>query len=166
METLLIIFIAVTALAVVIQASVLVALYLSVKRTTDLVEKFAAQVQQRALPVIDSAGEMLLDLVPKIKTISSNIVDTTSTVKQQVERLDTTMTAIADRAQNQVNRADEFVSRTMDKVEGTTHILQKAVLSPVHQVAGIISGLTVGINSLFKKRRQPNGSMADEELFI
>lgn len=167
MQTLLIVFVALAAVAILIQAAILAALYIAVKKTSDRVETMGRQVQLRLVPIFDSTREILSDLTPKVKLISADLVDTTAKVKAQIERLDSAISSIADRAQMQVDRADHLVSRTIDKVEGTTNILQKAVLSPVQQVAGVINGLTVGLTSLFRRRQQaPNGSAADGELFI
>lgn len=167
-NSLLIIFVALTALAVVIQAGILVALYITVKKVSFKVDGLFLQFNERVLPVMDAAGDLILDLGPKVKVISANLVETTTTIKGQVEKMDAALTSITEKAQNQVDRAEQLVSNTINKVENTTTILQNAVLSPVHQVAGVINGLTVGVTSLFSKRRRqpPNGSGADDELFI
>ena len=56
METLLIISISVTALAVILQAGILIALYLRVMDASKKTESMMAEIHQRALPVLDSAG--------------------------------------------------------------------------------------------------------------
>jgi len=157
MENLLIIFIVVTALAVLIQAGVMVALFLSLKKTND-----------RLKPVIESANALLVESRPKIQTITDNLTATTTSLRSQVERLDATMSDVIDRTRLQVIRADELVGRALDRVEETSELVQHSVISPVKQLAGLVSGLTVGLDSFFRRgrRRHSEGVTEDEELFI
>jgi ElaB/YqjD/DUF883 family membrane-anchored ribosome-binding protein len=162
-------FIAVTSIAVVIQAGILVALYVSVKKSSDKALAIAEQVQAKALPALDNAQAILADAGPKIQTITSNLVDVTTTLKSEVERADLTVADLLDRTRLQIIRADEMVSRAMDKVEETTELVQHSVISPVKQVSAIIQGVTAGIGAFMGRRARRNaesGAEQDEELFI
>jgi len=110
---------------------------------------------------------MLTELRPKVETIASNLAETTTTVRAQVQRLDATVNDVIDRTRLQVIRADEMVTRTMDRVEETTEMVQQTVVSPVRQLTGLLSGVTAGFNTFFKRRgSQSREDMQDEELFI
>ena len=169
MQTLLIVFIVVTALAVVIQAGVLVSLYISVKKTSSRVESIAGELQQRAAPALDAATAILNNSRGNLQTLTENLAATSTSLRNQVERVETTMGDIIDRTRLQVIRADEMVSRTLDRVEETSEFVQHTVISPVKQLAGLVSGLTVGLDAFFRRRKGPQRSQPqteDEELFI
>jgi len=169
MQTLLIVFIVVTALAVVIQAGVLVSLYISVKKTSSRVESIAGDLQQRAVPALDAATAILNNSRGNLQTLTENLAATSTSLRNQVERVETTMGDIIDRTRLQVIRADEMVSRTLDRVEETSEFVQHTVISPVKQLAGLVSGLTVGLDAFFRRRKGPQRSQPqteDEELFI
>jgi len=169
MQTLLIVFIVVTALAVVIQAGVLVSLYISVKKTSSRVESIAGDLQQRAAPALDAATAILNNSRGNLQTLTENLAATSTSLRNQVERVETTMGDIIDRTRLQVIRADEMVSRTLDRVEETSEFVQHTVISPVKQLAGLVSGLTVGLDAFFRRRKGPQRSQPqteDEELFI
>ena len=169
MQTLLIVFIVVTALAVVIQAGVLVSLYISVKKTSSRVESIAGDLQQRAVPALDAATAILNNSRGNLQTLTENLAATSTSLRNQVERVETTMGDIIDRTRLQVIRADELVSRTLDRVEETSEFVQHTVISPVKQLAGLVSGLTVGLDAFFRRRKGPQRSQPqteDEELFI
>jgi len=169
MQTLLIVFIVVTALAVVIQAGVLVSLYISVKKTSSRVESIAGDLQQRAAPALDAATAILNNSRGNLQTLTENLAATSTSLRNQVERAETTMGDIIDRTRLQVIRADEMVSRTLDRVEETSEFVQHTVISPVKQLAGLVSGLTVGLDAFFRRRKGPQRSQPqteDEELFI
>jgi len=111
------IFVGVTAAAVVIQAGILVALYVAVRKTTSRMETLATEVTAKVMPTVDTAQSMMVEWRPKIDTIASNVSETSTVVRGQVERLDATVTDIVDRTRLQVIRADELLNRTMDRIE-------------------------------------------------
>lgn len=168
MQTLLILSIVVTGLAVLIQSAILVALYLQVKKSSARVEGMTSEIHKRALPVLDAAGTILVDSREKIGTITENLAATSASLRSQVERVDLTVSDIIDRTRLQVVRADDMLSRAMDRVEETTELVQHSVISPVRQVAGIVRGLSVGFQAFFRRKgaQQSDGVRQDEELFI
>jgi hypothetical protein len=88
-----------------------------------------------------------------------------------VDRFDSTFSDAMDRTRRQVIRADNLVSRTIDHVEETTEVMHEGVIAPVRRVAGLVQGLTVGIDTFFKltskfPRREHAPLSQDEELFI
>jgi len=43
-----------------------------------------------------------------------------------------------DRTRLQVIRADELLNRTMDRIEETTDVVHRTVVSPVRQLSGLV----------------------------
>ncbi len=164
------VFIIVAAVAIVIQMGILLALYLGVRRSSARMEAIADDLHKRSAPLLDAASSILVESRPKIETITDNLVTSTTSIRAQVERLDATVGDVLDRTRLQVIRADEMISRTMDRVEETTEMVQHSVLSPIKRLAGIASGLTVGLEYFFRRRRnrqqEAEGLPQDEELFI
>jgi hypothetical protein len=89
-------------------------------------------------------------------------------VRGQVERLDATVSDAIDRTRLQVIRADELLNRTLDRVETTTDLVHNTVISPVRQLAGLVQGITTGLEFLIgARRRRRNGVPApQDEMFI
>ena len=173
MENLTTIFIAVTAGAVVLQACLLLAMYLAMRKTSTRLESLAEEVKTKALPTIDSAQALLADIRPKLHVIADNLAETTSAVRDQMARVDATVNDVVDRARLQVIRADDLLSRTLDRVEETSEIVHRTVVSPVRQFSGLIQGLTAGIEFLVGGRGRRNGRSRDprrpvpqDEMFI
>lgn len=154
-------FIALTGIAVLLQAGVLLAMYLTMRKTTSEVQALMGEVRTKILPSIDQAQQIIAEVRPKVDVIAENLRDTSTTVKAQIERIDATVNDIMDRARLQVIRADELLSRTLDKVEYTSDIVQKTVVSPVRQISGLMQGITVGLEFLFAGRRK-NGRSREE----
>jgi methyl-accepting chemotaxis protein len=151
----------------------LVALYLSVRKSSVRMEALAVEVKTKALPAIETAQAILTELRPKLTVIADNLTETTHSVRSQVERLDATVDDVVDRARLQIIRADELLSRTLDRVEETSEMVQRTVVSPVRQFSGLIQGVTAGIEFLLGNRSRRNGGSREsrrpvpqDEMFI
>jgi hypothetical protein len=162
------IFIGFTAAAVVIQAGILVALYLSVRQTSARMEALASEVRTKVLPTAEIVHSMLTEFRPSLEIMVKNVSESSTMVRTQLERLDATVSDVIDRTRLQVIRADELVSRTLDRVEQTTDIVHKTVISPVRQLSGILQGVSTGLEFLFGGRRRSRNGMTvpQDEMFI
>jgi len=168
-DNLLRIFIAVTTFAIVVQAGILIGLYLAVRKSTAKMEALASEVTNKALPTLDTVQNMLVELRPRIEVISVNLSESSNMVRNQMGRIDATLTDALDRARLQVIRADELLNRTMDKVEETSEAVHKTVISPLRQVNGLMAAISTGVEVLLgQKRRSPkNGAgVPRDEMFI
>ncbi len=173
MENLITVFIAVTGAAVVLQAGILVAMYLAMRKSSARIEALALEVKTKAVPTLETAQAMLTELRPKLSVIADNLMETTISVRSQVERMDATVSDTVDRARLQIIRADELLSRTLDRVEETSDMVHRTVVSPVRQVSGLIQGVTAGLEFLLGGRGRRNGGRREarrpvpqDEMFI
>jgi len=107
-------FIIVAAVAIVIQAGILIAMYLAVRQTTSRMEALANEVKTKVLPTTELAHSMMTEWRPKVDVALSNVSHMTTTVKGQVERLDATLNDVVDRTRLQVIRADDLVRAMVD----------------------------------------------------
>ena len=169
MDKLVPLFIIFTAVAVIIQAGILVALFVVVRKTSGRVEKLASEVNTKALPLIETTQTLLVEVKPRVIDIVANAEESARIARAQMERLDATVSDIVDRTRLQVIRADELVNRTMDRVEETTDFVHRTVVSPIRRLSGLVQGLSAGLEFfLGRKRRQPRDGMGvpQDELFI
>jgi outer membrane murein-binding lipoprotein Lpp len=168
-NTWLMVFIAVTSFAVVLQALILAALYLSVRKSTAKMEALATEIKEKALPTMETVQSFLVEVRPKIDTITTNVSESSALVKNQLSRIDATLTDALDRTRLQVIRADELLNRTMDKVEETSEFVHKTVVSPLRHVNGMMNAISTGVEVLLgqKRRHGKNGmGVPQDEMFI
>ncbi len=168
-DTLLKLFIAVTTIAVVVQAGILVGLYLSLRKSSAKIEVLASEVLNSALPAMETVLGMMVELRPKIEAMTVNISESSALVRDQLGRIDATLTDALDRTRLQVIRADELLNRTMDRVEETSEVVHKTVLSPLRQVNGLMSAISTGVEVFLgqRKRHPKNGAgVPQDEMFI
>jgi hypothetical protein len=162
-----------TGIAVMLQAGVLLALYITLRKTATKMEALAEEVRTKALPTIETIQTTVTALHPKLIVIADNVTEATSVVRNQVQRVDATVTDITDRARLQVIRADELLGRTLDRVEQTSELVTRTVVSPVRQVSGVIRGVSAGVEFLLGQRARKNGDapaprrpVQQDEMFI
>ncbi len=167
------VFIALTGLAVALQAGVLLAMYLAMRKSSEHFEALATEMKVKAIPTMELMQTVLTEVHPKLQVIADNLEETTTLMRAQVQRVDATVTDVVDRARLQVIRADELLSRTLDRVEQTSDLVHNTVISPVRQMSGLLQGITVGIEFLLGNRRRRNGGggesrrpVPQDEMFI
>lgn len=178
--TLLTIFIAVTAAAVVLQMCILAGMLFTVRKLAvrvealaDKVESTTSVVQVKVLPMLDNAKavqEQVKGFVetarPHLETLVSNASQISTTARTSADRVQVTLNDAIDRARLQVIRGDEMLSRTMNRIEETSDKVQQSVMSPVRQVSGIMHAISTGMGVYFnQQKRRRNGGPSDE-MFI
>ncbi len=162
MDKLTSVFIALTGIAVMLQAGILLAMYLAMRQSGARIEAIAEEVKTKVLPTVEHTEAFLTEIRPKLQVIADNLEDSTTLMRAQVQRIDATVNDTVDRARLQIIRADELLSRTLDRVEKTSDMVHETVISPVRQLSGIMQGITVGLEFLFGGRGRKNGSRRDE----
>jgi methyl-accepting chemotaxis protein len=167
-----ILFTAVTAFGVVLQAAVLLGMLLALKGALKRVNEVTAKAEEMALPVFESTRDLLKDVSPKVKVAAQNLMEVSETAKQvsNTVRAESAQMAVAlndvlARASVQVDRVDEMVTGTLSSVAHATGVLQKAVSGPARQVSALLSGLRAGFDVL---RKKDNGvhATADGDPFV
>ncbi len=167
------IFIALTAVAVALQAGVLLAMFIVMRGTASRMEALANEMKTKVFPIADQTHSMMAELRPTIEKIAADVKESTTLITGQIQRTDAVVNDVVDRARLQVIRADELLTRTMDRVEHTSDVVQKTVMSPVRQLSGLMQGISVGLEFLFSHRGQNNGGsrrerrpVPQDEMFI
>lgn len=162
------IWVAVTSVAVALQAFAMLGMFFALRKTAAKVEGLTEEVRTRILPTVDLVNSTVTDLKPRIETIVVNVSESSTLLKGQLERLDATVSDVVDRTRLQVIRADELINRTMDKVEDATEAVHKTVVSPVRQLSGLLHGVTAALEFLRhgKNGKREGVSVPQDEMFI
>jgi len=160
LDTLLVVFVALTAIAVMTQAGVLVAIYMVSKRHSEQMERFMNETREMMAPI--------KTITENLRTASVNIVEIGITAREQFRRVEGMVNDTSEVLQNQLARLDSATRDVVERVNGTAQVLQESVIRPVREVAAIAKGVGRGLEALFLRRPRPTVDQAhqDEELFI
>lgn len=157
------IFVGLACFAMVVQAVMLIALFLTARQ-------IKAKIFELAAPVTDVLGVSKRTLtkldgyVDKVGAATGSILETT---KGQVDRISGLLDDASLRAKVQMERAELVLDDTMTRVQTTASYIQSGVLRPVREVHGIFAGVRTALMHLSKPGRATvDHATADEEMFI
>jgi hypothetical protein len=162
----------VVAIALVMQVSILTALFFETRRTMQKVEKTVTDLNQRAGPILTRVQILLDDTQPKISTMVSDAAHIVYLARGQAQKVDRVFTDAADRLRGQLLHADRILTGTMEAVEDAGTQFRHNFWRPVQKASALVQGIKVGLDLLrsrrarAQRRRDDETSEQEEELFI
>jgi len=170
MDTWLQVFIVVAAVAIVVQAAILTALFFQMKRLAERLERFTGDLESRLTPILSRVQIFLEDAQPKLSEMISDAAHVVYLARGQAQKVDRVFTEAADRLRSQLIRADHILTGAMEALEDAGSRIGRGVWQPVRKVSAIMQGIKVGIDLLRSRRRtnrHPEEPLEqEEELFI
>jgi hypothetical protein len=160
LEGLLTLFVALTALAVVTQAGVLVGIYIMSKRLSDQVERFMRETREMIVP--------MKSITENLKTASANLVEIGLSAREQFRRVEAMVMDTGEALHVQLDRFDRVSQNVVERVNETAEIVQDSVIRPVREIAALAKGFARGFETFLFRRSRSTVDQArqDEELFI
>lgn len=160
---LLTIFVAVAALALLLQLGTLLAMFLTIRRLQTQIMGVWPEIQA-IIGVSRRTIEKVEVHVNKIGTTSAAILEVT---KQQVIKIDELLNDASTRAKVQLERAEMVLDDTMGRAQETVSIVQRTVLRPIRELHGLLAGLRTTLAHLGRNGRPTvDHATSDEEMFI
>ena len=164
-QTLLVVFIAIAAISILMQAGFTVAIFLGARKAQKKVTALADDVRLHALPAIMSSRELIQDLTPKLKSITENLTATTATLRSKTEQIGVVVGDVTERAHVQASRVDDIVKGTLDQLTLAVQAIEHGIAVPVRQVNGIINGLRAGVD-VMRSKAPGNHLDPEDDLFV
>ena len=151
-------FVAMVAIAMLTQAAVFVAAAIGAAKARKRVIAIAEEIRIKALPLIDKAHGLVLDLHPKINVITDNLVETSHIVRAKAQEFDSTVSDVNEKTRAQAARVDDMVTSVLNTTSHVASTIQKGVQIPVREFSGLMNGLKAGLDVLVgrSKSATPN----------
>jgi uncharacterized protein YoxC len=169
METWVAVFVCVAAIAILIQAAILVAMFLQMRRTMDRMERFTSDLESRLAPILSRVQILLEDTQPKISEMVADAAHVVYLARAQAQKVDRVFTEASDRLRGQLVRADRILTGALEAMEDAGSKFSNSVWKPVQKVSALMQGIKVGIDLLRSRRgnrRSEEPLEQEEELFI
>jgi len=153
----------VSAVAIVLQALVLFAVYRQTKHIGEQLNLLVPKVEstlESAQLTLEQSRKQIAEVTAKANTILD-------TAQKQLVRIDGVLEEVTVRAKVQLDRVELVLGDTIERVHGTIAAIHSGILRPLREVAGIATGIRAAVAHLLKGGR-PNVAQAtqDDELFI
>ena len=169
MQTWMPFFVAVTALAVVLQALILLALYIEVRRTTKQLTHTVNDLHTRLSPILVRVQILLEDSQPRITEMLADVSHIVHLTRGQAQRVDRIFTDTLERLRGQLVHGDRILTGVLEALEEFGSKVRHTVWGPVYKASAVLKGFKVGLD-FFRNRRQaqenPAEPQTEEELFI
>ncbi|HWZ98878.1 MAG TPA: hypothetical protein VN025_14065 [Candidatus Dormibacteraeota bacterium] len=169
METWVVAALVVVAIALVVQVTILTALFLQTRKTMQQVERSVTDLNNKVSPILTRVQILLDDTQPKISTMVSDAAHIVYLARGQAQKVDRVFTDATDRLRGQLVRADRILTGTLEAVEEAGSQFKHSLWRPVQKASALIQGIKVGIDLLRSRRgssKKDEPLEQEEELFI
>ena len=162
----------VVAISLVVQVSILTALFFTTRRTMQKLDKTVTDLNARAGPILTRVQILLDDTQPKISTMVSDASHIVYLARGQAQKMDRVFTEAADRFRGQLVQLDRILTGTMEAVEDAGTQFKQSFWRPVQKASALVQGIKIGLDLLRARRAAtaPAGKEEapeqEEELFI
>lgn len=147
--------IALGAAALVMQAFILLAIYIGVSKSTKHTKEQIEEMRSSVMPVVDQTREVLVHvrevlirLTPKVESTVSDFSELAKTLRSQAADIEVAVDQILVRVRNQTSRIDTMFSGTLDAVDKASVFVAETVTKPVRQLSGVLAALKAIVESL------------------
>jgi hypothetical protein len=162
-------FIAIAAVAIVLQTVVLTTMAVQMRAAVERLLKLVTDLNARVDPILTRTSRILDDSEDRIASIMGDAAEITRVARSQAQKVDRVFTEAVERLRLQVIRTDQIVTGTLEVIEDAGMKFRRGVWIPVQQASALLKGLKAGLDILRSQNRerpQSDAVQQDEELFI
>jgi hypothetical protein len=145
------IFVGVVAASMFMQTVFVILTAIGAAKTQKRVLQIAEEFHTRATPIIDKAEDLVKETLPKIRTITDNLVEASVVVKAKALQFDTTLTDVNQKTKAQVARVDGMISSALTATGALAEMIHKGIRTPVVEALAVVNGFKAGIDVLLRK---------------
>jgi methyl-accepting chemotaxis protein len=167
--------IAVTALAVLLQAIVLFFIYLALRKAIGSLRGEVEDLRSSLMPMVDNSRELIDNtrrvfarVAPKAEATASDLARIARGLREQTGELETAAQEILERVRVQTNRMDAMATSGLDAVDRAGNFVAETVGKPMKQLVGLAAAAKAIIESLRAPARElrHTRSSEDEDTFV
>jgi hypothetical protein len=156
-------FVIISAIALSIQAGMLVAVNKKTKELQDKITPLVPQVES-LVETTKATVEMSRKQIAEITSRATDVLDSTRNQLAMVEEVVSDATA---RAKVQMDRVELVLDDTLSRAHETVALLHTGIMRPLREINGVTAGIRAALEFLSRGNR-PSVAQAtsDEEMFI
>jgi ElaB/YqjD/DUF883 family membrane-anchored ribosome-binding protein len=157
------------ALAMLVQAGVLLAAFLAMRKAARSMNDKIDEVRTQVMPLIETSRTLMTKLAPQIETACDDMATITHTLRVQTANLQSAADEILERARSQAGRLDTMLSSLFDAVDRTGDFMADCINKPIRQFSALLASAKAAIES-FRTNVPPPHSQTNhapgEDMFI
>jgi uncharacterized protein YoxC len=175
-ETLLLAFVALAGVAMLLQAVILLAIFLSMRKASRSIKEQLDDLRSSVVPVIDDTRavlaktrDLLAHVAPRIEAVSADLAEITHGLRVQTAEMQSSVDEIMERVRRQSNRVDSMFSTVLDGVEKAGGFVVGALNRPVRQISAVLASIKAVVEALrapTKEEQPAHTSATDKDMFV
>jgi len=155
-------FVMVTALAIVLQAIILIALFIQLRKTAARLEQIVGDLNTKLSPLISRVQILVEDVSPRLTGIVADASEVVRLARGEAQKVDRILSEALERLRMQLIHVDHILTGAMEAVEEAGSRVRQTVWGPVVKATALIRGIQAGID-FFRTTRQRRGPVDSVE---
>lgn len=165
--TLLLAFVALTGLAVLLQAGVLLAIYVAMRKAGRFIEEEVEGLRSAVMPVLRETQDMLADsreilaqaresferVAPKLEVTANDLAEVAHVLRVEGIQMQSSVHEILERIRRQSVRVDGMLTDLLNSVDRTGVFIANSVSKPIRQINRVMGTVRAVVDTL----RRPVG---------
>jgi archaellin len=168
---------ALVALAMVVQAFVLLAAFFAMRKAAqsmrDKLEEVSSSVMPilaSVTPIVETSRNLITKLAPRIDATSADVAAIAHSLRAQTVDLQSAANEMVGRARAQANRLDSMLSNVFDAMDRAGGFVADCINKPMRQLNALLSSAKAAIESFRSSvpapRSQSNHAPGDGDMFV
>jgi phage-related tail protein len=165
--TLLVIFVGLTAFALLVQAIVMLVAFLVMRKLIKSLTSDVQELRTKAMPILEKSRQTLDKVTPKVESVAADVAELAHIVKAQSVEFQIMASEILGRVHRQTDRVDDMFTDLLDNVEHASTVVVDSVAKPVRQMSSLLAGVKAFL-TVMKTGRRPRQTevIADQDMFV
>jgi signal transduction histidine kinase len=157
------------ALAMLVQAGVLLAAFLAMRKAARTMNEKIDEVRSQVMPLVETSRNLMTKLAPRIEAASDDMAIIAHSLRVQSANLQSAADEILERARSQAGRLDTMLSSLFDAVDRAGDFMADCINKPIRQFSALVASAKAAIES-FRAPAPPSRSQTNhapgEDMFV
>lgn len=162
--------VAAVALAMLIQAIVLLAALFVLRKLARNLQEQVEDIRSSVMPVIENTRDLFDRLAPRIESTTADLAVLTRALRDQTADVQAAADEIIARARRQASRMDTMLSSVLDAVDRASAFMADTVAKPMRQLSAFLASAKAVVESLRNSEGMPrpeqNRASGDNDMFV
>jgi hypothetical protein len=172
-DTLLLAFVAVTAVAIVLQTIILLAVFFAVRKAAASIKDEVEDLRSSLMPIIYNSRDLYTRLAPKVEAAIDDLAEIAHGLRLQTAEIESSAVEIMGKLRRQTSRLDLMFTTVLDAVDRAGGFVAETVSRPVRKVSALLSSIKAVIESLRAPAAEPRPTQhagdrpaGDRDMFV
>lgn len=139
---------AVIALALLLQAIVLLAIFFSLRKAVKAVREQIEELRSSVQPILDNTRQLFIHVGPRLEEAAQDLATLTRSLRVQTSDIQASATEILERIRRQASRVESMTAAVLDAIDHVGAFMTDAVAKPMRQFSGVLASARAVVESL------------------